>query len=100
MAKIYGVFMSNYDDDCGCTINTVIKTFKDIKKAENYRDELVAEEQEMRHVRDRCLECNGTNYTCPYFLEDKYCEGECENMEYYTFHDDTYYSIVDMELEE
>lgn len=100
MSKIYGVFISSFDEETNKPINSILKTFKDIKKAENYRDELIAEEIEIRHMRYKCLACGAHSYNCPYYVEGDYGYEECNNYEYYAFHQDTYYSIVDMELEE
>lgn len=100
MSKIYGVVISSYDEELQRQVKTVLKTFRDIKKAEHYRDELIAEEKEVRHMSAKCQNCGAYNYNCPYYTENEYGDEACGNYEYYVYHEDNFYGIIDIELEE
>ena len=95
MSKIYlaisgsGEWSEDYEE-------TILKAFKDIKKAEAYIAEQEEIEEGLRGAARKCYSCGGLNKTCPLYAEPYDLSDECENYE--PFHNNTYYRIEEVEL--
>ena len=98
MSMIYGVYENGglWED----SYHTLLKCFKNVKKAENYMKELEAVESATRYMRDKCENCNGYNKDCPLWMEPYNKDDECQNYSTYTWHDNKDYSIEEVELVE
>lgn len=76
----------------------VEKAFKDVKKAEKYMDELKQIEQKSEEWANKCRECLGLNKECPFYTIPYDNGDECEA--YNPYHDNKFFRIDEVELEE
>lgn len=97
--RVYGVY--KYGGEYEDYYIKLVRCFTEIKKAEEFMAQLVEEENRLRSYRDRCLNCSGSDRSCPRWLEAYDEAGYCQNWwdEVYC-HEDEYYKIEDVELEE
>lgn len=96
MSKVYLVISccGEYDD----YLETVKMAFTDVKKAEDYVNELRDEEQGYRDMANKCRECMGIDKLCPCYTSSFDVSDECEA--YNPYHDEREYRIDEVELVE
>ena len=96
MSKIYlvisgcGEWAEDYEE-------TILKGFKDIKKAERYLAECEEMEQTFRDAAERCRNCGGLDRTCPLYQIPFSVEEECGAYE--PWHDNKYFRIEEVEFD-
>ena len=97
ITKIYGVYAygGEYED----AWDTLVKAFRDIKKAEAYKETLEYEEQQARNISEMCQKCSG-NKDCPHYEQPTYTDSICETHDKYAWRDNEYYRIEEIILEE
>lgn len=96
MNKIYLVIMvvGEYEDKN----EYILRAFTDINRANDFMARHEATEQKMQNWAKDCLECAGSNKTCPFYAEPTHLDDGCEN--YSPYHTDATFKIVETELEE
>lgn len=97
MSKIYLV-ISQHGEEYGDYYEEVEKAFEDIKKAEAYLAEKELSEEVYKQLAQKCRECGGTDETCAFYMKPTFKDDPCEFYEPY--HDNVYYRIDEVELEE
>lgn len=76
------------------------KAFKDLKKAENYLEEMEAEEVVERAISDRCYKCKNPSSECPFYIKSEFWDTDCDNKEHYMYRDKQTHYIQEIECEE
>lgn len=82
----------------GDRLEKVVKAFTDPKKAEACVTELEDQERGYRDAATKCRECAGLDKTCPFYMPPTFDGDECEAYEPY--HDEVYFRIEEVNLEE
>lgn len=93
MSKIYAVVKSVADHD-----DIILKAFKDVNLAIEYKEDLEQEEKMLQTISKECKSCNRENMKCPFYMPAFRKDDGCEN--YDLFHEDVYYKVVKVELDE
>ena len=93
MSKIHVVVESvtEYDD-------IILKAFKSVDRAIEYKEDLEQEEKWIRKISHDCKTCDRQNIKCPFYMLAFRKDDGCEN--YDPYHEDVYYKVVKVELEE
>lgn len=97
MSKIYlaisgsGEWGEDYEE-------TILKAFKDIKKAEAYIAEQEEIEEGLRGAARKCYLCGGLDQTCPLYQTPFSLEDECAA--YDPWHENVSFRIEEVEYEE
>lgn len=83
----------------GDRLEKVVKAFTDPKKAEACVTELEDQERGYRDAATKCRECAGLDKTCPFYTKPAFDDEElCGSYE--PWHDNEYFRIDEVDLEE
>lgn len=98
---IYGVFC--YSEDDKTSWDVLLKAFADVKKAEEFMNDLQSRETVARDIAKMCErnEDNmGCTANCPYFNEPVYTDSKCSTYEEYAWRPDEEFEIREIKYEE